>query len=326
MAGIDKKGILLESGTNELELIELYIDEVGGYRGYFGVNVAKVLEIIGLPPNITTPPKAAPFVTGVFNHRGKVITLIDLSLWLGRSRLDAGRPAVIITEFNNLTSAFLVSGITRIHRTSWANIMPVDAYLQRLCEAITGLIHLEDRTVLMLDLERAIGEIDPRLSVPHLLPEQKKGALSEPLTVGIKYPLRVLHADDSGMIRRATKQLLEEDRDFIVTSKVDGSDAWSYLIDLKDKAGRDNRPITDYIDIILSDIEMPQMDGYHFCQKVKSDPVMKVLPFILFSSLITDKLRHKGESVHADAQLAKPSPAQLVKDLKEIIAKRNREH
>ena len=138
----------------------------------------------------------------------------------------------------------------------------------------------------------------------------------------MNYPLRVLHADDSGMIRRATKQLLEEDQEFIVTSKVDGSDAWNYLLDLKDQAGKDNRPITDFIDVILSDIEMPQMDGYHFCQKVKSDPVMKSLPFILFSSLITDKLRHKGESVHADAQLCKPNPAELVKDLKKIMAKR----
>jgi len=82
MTASDNKGILLSSGTNELELIELYMDEVGGYRGYFGVNVAKVMDIISLPQNITKPPWATPFVTGVFNHRGKVITLIDLSLWL----------------------------------------------------------------------------------------------------------------------------------------------------------------------------------------------------------------------------------------------------
>jgi len=322
MTASDNTGILLESGTNELELIELFIDERGGYRGYFGVNVAKVLDIISLPQNVTKPPQAAPFVTGVFNHRGKVITLIDLALWLGRNRLDAGRPIVIITEFNNVTSAFLVSGITRIHRTSWASIKPVDTFLQKFCDAVTGLIHLEDRTVLMLDLERAIGEINPRLSVPQLLPDERTSATAGVAPDGINYPLRLLHADDSAMIRRATKQLLEEDRKFIVTSKVDGGEAWNYLIDLKDKAGKENRPITDFIDIILSDIEMPQMDGYHFCQKVKSDPTLQALPFILFSSLITDKLRHKGESVHADAQLAKPSPAELVKNLKEIMAKR----
>ena len=321
---IGNKGILLESGTNELEFVEIYIDEVGGYRGYYGVNVAKVLEIISLPPDIAKPPNAVPFVAGVFNHRDKVIILVDLAIWLGKNRLEGGAPIVIITEFNKMTSAFMVSGITRIHRSSWANIRPVDPYMQNFCDAITGLIHLEDRTVLMLDLERAIGEIDPRLAIPqhHAGEEKKAAAVSETVSAGLRYPLRVLHADDSGMIRRATKQFLEEDREFIVTSKVDGKEALEYLMDLKNKAGEQNKPITDFIDIVLSDVEMPQMDGYHFCQKVKNDPVLKVLPFILFSSLITDKLRHKGESVLADAQLSKPNPEELVQNLKEIMSKR----
>ncbi|MGD9973883.1 MAG: chemotaxis protein CheW, partial [Desulfatirhabdiaceae bacterium] len=139
MAASDNKGILLETGTNELELIELYIDEVGGYRGYYGVNVAKVLEIISLPSGVASPPNASSFVAGVFNHRGKVITLIDLALWLNKKRQESTTPVVIITEFNNVTAAFLVSGITRIHRSSWANILPVDAYIQKYCDSITGL-------------------------------------------------------------------------------------------------------------------------------------------------------------------------------------------
>lgn len=323
MAAPVNQGILLESGTNELEIIELFIDEEGGYRGYYGVNVAKVLEIISMPSHITRPPNAASFVTGVFDHRGKVIMLVDLALWLGRKRKEGGRPIVIITEFNKMISSFLVSGVTRIHRSSWANIKPVDNYMQDLCETITGMILLEDRTVLMLDLERAIGELDPRLAIPHL-DEDASGKLffSETRAAELKFPLRVLHADDSGMIRKATKRLLEEDNEFIVTSKVDGLEAWNYLEDLKRQAAEQNKPITEFLDIVLSDIEMPQMDGYHLCQRVKSDPNLRVLPFILFSSLITDKLRHKGESVGADAQLTKPSPAELVHDLKEIIAQK----
>jgi two-component system chemotaxis response regulator CheV len=177
--------------------------------------------------------------------------------------------------------------------------------MQNFCDAITGLIHLEDRTVLMLDLEMAIGAINPRLVAPQRQPGEEKSAVPETVAAGLRYPMRVLHADDSGMIRRATKKFLEEHKEFIVTSKVDGGEAWE-----------------DFIDLILSDVEMPQMDGYHFCQKVKSDPVLKVLPFILFSSLITDKLRHKGESVHADAQLSKPNPDELVQNLKDIMLKR----
>jgi two-component system, chemotaxis family, chemotaxis protein CheV len=323
MATTANKGILLESGTNELEIIELYIDEKGGeYRGYYGINVAKVIEIIRMPSQIHKPPHAASFVAGVFNHRGKVITLVDLALWLGKDRFEGTPPIVIITEFNKVTSSFLVSGVTRIHRTSWANIKPVDYYLQNFCEAITGMIQLENKTVLMLDLERIIGEIDPHLAVPQHPKDKDETVVSDELAAAIKYPLKVLHADDSGMIRRTTKQLLEEKKEFNVISVVDGIAAWEYLEDLKKKAVAHNKPATDFLDIVLSDIEMPGMDGYHLCQKIKSDSELRILPVILFSSLITDKLRHKGESVGAEAQLAKPNPAQLVQSLKEIVAKR----
>jgi len=131
-SAVATKGILLESGTNELEIMELFIDEEDtGYRGYYGVNVAKVIEIISLPPQIRKPPNAIDFVKGVFNHRGKVIMLVDLAVWLGKNRSEStAPPIVIITEFNNVTSAFLVSGVTKIHRTSWADIRPLDNYLQ----------------------------------------------------------------------------------------------------------------------------------------------------------------------------------------------------
>lgn len=324
MAAAGKAGILLESGTNELEIIEIYIDEEGGYRGYYGVNVAKILEIISLPAHVTKPPNSAEFVTGVFNHRGKVIMLLDLARWLGRKQLEGGNRIVIITEFNKITSAFLVSGVTRIHRTSWANIKPVDNFMQNFCDAITGLILLENRTVLMLDLERAIGELDPRLAIPYSDSDEEKGKdrLSNIAVSGLTLPLKVLHADDSRMIRRTMKQLLEADKEFFVTSVTDGKEAWEYLVNLKMEAAEQHKHVNDFIDIVLSDIEMPEMDGYHLCQKVKNDPDLKVLPFILFSSLITDKLRHKGESVGADAQFTKPSPAELVHDLKEIMAQR----
>ncbi|PKN18333.1 MAG: chemotaxis protein CheV [Deltaproteobacteria bacterium HGW-Deltaproteobacteria-6] len=321
MAISDNKGILLETGTNELEIIEVFIDEVGGYRGYYGINVAKVIKIISLPA-IIKPPNAAHFVSGMFNHCGNVIILIDMAIWLGRERREDVRPIAIITEFNRVTSAFLVSGITRIHRTSWANIKPLDSYMQNFCPAVTGYINLEDKNVLMLDLERAIGEINPDLAVPHLQPIENKKAVSESAADGIIYPIRVLHADDSGMIRRATREALESGGEFIVTSEVDGSVAWEYLMDTKRRAAEQNKPLTDFIDIILTDVEMPQMDGYHLCHKVKNDPVLKDLPVVLFSSLITDKLLHKGKAVHADAQLSKPNTTELIAKLKEIMMKK----
>jgi len=327
MAAEQKEGILLKSGTNELEIIEIYIDEEDGYRGYYGVNVAKILEIINMPDNVTKPPTAAEFVAGVFNHRGKVIMLLDLARWLGRKQLESEKREkriVIITEFNNITSAFVVSGVTRIHRTSWSNIKSVDNYMQNFCDAITGMVLLEDRTVLMLDLERVLGELDPRLAVPDHEQNEKKESLSDAKIAGITLPIpiKVLHADDSKIIRHSVKELLETDKEFSVTSTADGKAAWNYLVELKDKATDIRKDVTDFIDIVLSDIEMPEMDGYSLCQKIKNDPVLKKLPVILFSSLITEKLRHKGESVGADAQFAKPNPVELVHDLKEVLSQR----
>jgi len=316
-------GILLESGTNELEVIEVYIDEEGGYRGYYGINVAKVIEITSMPARVTSPPNASAFVAGVFDHRGKVILLLDLARWLGRKPIRNGKHIVIVTEFNKVTSGFVVSGVTRIHRTSWANIKPVDSYLQNYCEAITGIILLEDKTVLMLDLERAIGALDPRLAVPYGSAEaNEKEVFAGVDEAGLTFPLKVLHADDSRMIRTSVKQLLESNREFIVESRADGKQAWEYLADLKKMAADQRKRITEFVDIVLSDIEMPGMDGYHLCQKIKTDPDLQALPVVLFSSLITDKLRHKGESVGADAQYTKPSPAELIGDLKEIVSKR----
>ena len=326
MAIRDKAGILLESGTNELEIIEVFIDEQGGYRGYYGINVAKVLEIIRMPPHVTTPPGASEFVAGVFDHRGKVIMLLDLARWLGRSQAQTDKQIVIITEFNKVVSGFVVSGVTRIHRTSWANIKPVDNYLQNYCEAITGVILLEDKTVLMLDLERAIGSLDPRLAVPYGGGGVEEAGETLPAVddTGLTFPLKVLHADDSRMIRNSVKQLLESNQEFAVTSLADGKQAWDHLTELKKKASDEHKRVTEFVDIVLSDIEMPEMDGYHLCSKIKTDPDLQVLPVVLFSSLITDKLRHKGESVGADAQYTKPSPAELVHDLKEIVSQKRK--
>ena len=337
MATQAKQGILLESGTNELEIIEVFIDEENGYRGYYGINVAKVIEIINMPDKVTIPPNAASFVHGVFNHRGKVIMLLDLAKWLGRVQSGSNKRIAIITEFNDITSAFLVTGVTRIHRTSWASIKPLDGYLQNLCGAITGMILLEGKTVLMLDLERAVGELDPRLSDPGIAIKEKEdippeaprpreavpeAPRPETDTPGIKRPLEVLHADDSKMIRTSVKRLLEADHECIVQSLVDGKQAWDYLTELKQKAANEHKSIKEFIDLILSDIEMPEMDGYHLCQRVKSDPDLQKIPVVLFSSLINDKVRHKGESVGADAQYTKPSPAGLLNDLKILVNRR----
>jgi two-component system, chemotaxis family, chemotaxis protein CheV len=315
--GTSQSNILLESGTNEVEILEVFIDEEG-YRGHYGVNVAKVLEIIPLPPKVMRPPHLqGSFAFGMFNHRDKIIALFDLATWLGRQRLESAPPKVLVTEFNSVTNAFLVSGVTRIHRVTWGDIRPMDGYMDGLSDTITSVIELEDRLVFLLDLEKAISDLNPDLAIS----SASQSILQAPNL--LESPIRVLHADDSGVIRTTVRKQLELNKLFTVKSAGNGDEAWEYLVGLKDKCRETGKKLTDMIEIVLTDIEMPGMDGYHLCKRIKDDPELKALPVVLFSSLITDKLFHKGEAVGADGQFAKPDMT-LMLFMKEEAERRRR--
>jgi len=305
---MSKTNILLESGTNELEIVEFFLQEPtpsgGIYTGYYGVNVAKVLEIIRLPKVTEMPQTPHPCVLGTFNLRDKVVPLVDLAAWLGKGRSDVASDKVVVTEFNRVVSAFRVSGVTRIHRLSWEQIEPPNIQVQRYsANSVTGVVRLESRVVFILDMEKIVAELNPSLALKELdeevFVERRQDLPDKDMT------FKVLIADDSTTIRRMIGASLEK-AGFEVTRTINGRIAWDLLQDWKETAARENRPITDYVHILVSDIEMPAMDGHSLTRKVKEDPVLKRLPVILFSSLITDSLRHKGEAVGADDQITKP--------------------
>jgi len=305
---MSKTNILLESGTNELEIVEFFLEEPtpsgGVYTGYYGVNVAKVLEIIRLPKVTEMPQTPHPCVLGTFNLRDKVVPLVDLGAWLGKGRSDVASDKVVVTEFNRVVSAFRVSGVTRIHRLSWEQIEPPNIQVQRYsANSVTGVVRLESRVVFILDMEKIVAELNPSLALKELdeevFVERRQDLPDKDMT------FKVLIADDSTTIRRMIGASLEK-AGFEVTRTINGRIAWDLLQDWKEAATRENRPITDYVHILVSDIEMPAMDGHSLTRKVKEDPILKRLPVILFSSLITDSLRHKGEAVGADDQISKP--------------------
>jgi two-component system, chemotaxis family, chemotaxis protein CheV len=310
--------ILLETGTNEAEILELFIDEEN-YRGFYGINVAKVIEIINMPTNVIHPPDTKKgIISGLFNHRDKVVVLIDLASWLKKKRVQKGPQNVIITEFNNTITAFQVSGVTRIHRVTWGNIKPLDGYMENVSEAVTGVIELEEKLVFLLDLEKAISELNPELAIKPSS-EEENGTF----VFDLDKPIKVLHADDSNVIRHNVKLRLEERKSFTVQSVINGDDAWKYLLDIKERALKQGQELDDLIDVVLTDIEMPGMDGYHLCKKIKEDQELRSVPVILFSSLITEKLVHKGEAVGADGQFAKPD-LNLIRFMKELVEKRRK--
>lgn len=309
--------ILLEAGTNELEIVEFYLeehpkekdDDKESYRGYYGVNVAKVLEIIRMPEITDMPDVSHHAVMGAFNLREKIIPLVDLAKWLNKDRIELESPKVIVTEFNDTTTAFMVSGVTRIHRISWEHVEAPSNYVSSLsANSITGVVKLENRIVFILDLEKIVSDLNPDSAL----------RLDENITWTTTSSNRALIADDSPLIRGLLRDLMQRAR-YLVETTNNGRECWDRLMEIKDQAKQDDRPITEYLNVIVADIEMPMMDGLTLTKKIKEDPAFEEIPVILFSSIITDKLRHKGESVGADDQISKPEVTQLAQRAANLI-------
>lgn len=313
-----QNSILLESGTNELEIVEFHIDEVEvdgkKYKGYYGVNVAKVLEIIRMPEVTEMPESSHPSVMGAFNLRSRVIPLVNLSQWLGKGMTPDENSKVIVTEFNSVTNAFLVSGVERIHRISWEQVEPPSEQLTKYSSgSITGVVKFDERIILILDMERIVSELNPGLAL-------RVDESADDEILNTDKPIHVLIADDSTMIRRTMGRGLEK-AGFEVTRTISGKMAWDELLKMKGQANQEGKDVTDIVNIVISDIEMPSMDGHNLTKRIKDDPDLQKLPVILFSSLITERLRHKGEAVGADEQISKPDITTLVNTTKRLLNK-----
>lgn len=329
---MSQTNILLESGTNELEVVEFYLDEtilpgepslselteqvVGKeeakkYRGYYGVNVAKVIEIIRMPKVTELPEVQHESVLGAFNLRSRIIPLVDLTLWLGKHpHPPVEEPKTIVTEFNNVTTAFMVSGVNRIHRISWEQVEQPNAYMAAVSSnTIVGVVKLEGRIVFLLDLEKVVANLNPKLSL-------RLDDLGEDWDHSTGY--RALVADDSALVREMQRDLLEK-AGFKVIITTNGREAWDYLTTFKRKVEEEGKPLSDFVQVVVTDIEMPYMDGLNLTSRIKNDNTLKKLPVLLFSSLITEKLKHKGISVGADGQISKPEVHTLARRAAELI-------
>lgn len=294
--------ILLEAGTNELEIIEFYIDE-GPERGRstFGINVAKVLEVIESPGLVPLPGAPHPCFMGTIPLRGLVLPVLDLAVWLDLPRLRQQNEVILVTRFNERTTGFLATGVTHIHRVHWRDVEPPHPALANLPgNCITGLVRLEEHFVQLLDLEKIIFELDDSLSSEDAPPPSEKR-------------LRALVVEDSGVMRHMIRERLEA-ANFEVALAGNGQQALTIL----------GQPDARTPDIVVSDIEMPLMDGYTLTRRIKEDPRLQATPVILFSSLITDELRHKGASVGADGQISKPQFATLASLALSLIEARAR--
>lgn len=305
-------GILLETGTNELEILEFFINETTPkgevVKNYFGINVAKVMQVIETP-NLE-PPESAPHPSfmGTIPLRDLILPVLDLSVWLELNMPKNEFDIVIVTEFSKSVTGFLVSGVTEIHRVGWGEVIPPTSVISQSTDSIVGLVDKGDHFIQLLDLETILTQFEPDEHAAMAIADRE---------------YKVLVADDSATIRTMLQQnLLDANFKPIITNN--GEEALKTAMALKNQAEQEGRPINDFIDIVVSDIEMPLMDGFSFTKNIKQDPVLGKLPVILYSSIITKELRHKGESVGADLQVTKPDlhtiPEEAMKLIKEAQA------
>jgi len=305
-----KREILLESGTNEVEIIEF---SLAGQS--FGVNVAKVREIISYnPDSITSVPNTYYSVMGMFLLRDSTLPLIDLKAHMGINNTSSEdeRKAVMVCEFNNLVNGFLVDGVNQIHRCSWKEIIPLSSFISAYGPCVTSSITIENLNILLLDLEHVLADIYPstRLIYSEEDDPERTGAIEG--RQGEREKVHIILAEDSPIVRQSVRKITSDVGYNHLTIYDNGLDAYNEIIALRHKAGEEGKSVLEYVNALVTDVEMPQMDGLTLCRKVKEDAGLRDLPVIIFSSLVNEKMILKCKSVGADAWSNKLEVADLI--------------
>ncbi len=292
--------ILLENGTNELEILEFLLGD-----RHYGINVAKVREIITYQ-EVTPVPHAHPSIEGIFMPRGTMITAVDLKSCLQMGESKPGG-LFIITNFNSLDLAFHVDSVLGIQRVSWADIMKPSATIANVEDGVsTGIVKKGDKLVIILDFEKIIADINPEIAI--------KVADVEALAGRSRIDVPLLIAEDSALLNKLIVQSLETAGYTRLTHTENGQQAWDLICKWKEEG-----TLKQNVQCVITDIEMPVMDGHRLTKLIKTDENLKDLKVVIFSSMINDDLRRKGEQLGADAQLTKPEIGSLVSAVDKLL-------
>lgn len=295
--------ILLESGTNELEVLEFTLG-----KNHYGINVAKIREILTYQP-ITPVPNAHPCVEGIFMPRDTMITVVNLKKCLGMPETGDNEGLFIITNFNKLNIAFHVDTVVGINRVSWESIIKPDSTINtEENSASTGVIKMEDKLIIILDFEKIVTDISPETGL--------KISDVEAMTERVRCESPILIVEDSPLLSRLITDCLKKAGYTNLIITMNGQEAWDKL-----KEYRTAGNVRENVHCIITDIEMPLMDGHRLTKLVKTDDIMKKIPLIIFSSLVNEEMRRKGEQLGADAQLTKPEIGHLVEAIDRLIDK-----
>lgn len=297
----EKNDILLESGTNELGIMEFTID-----GNLYGINVAKVKEIMLSAP-VKSMPHTHPAVEGVFKPREDVMTVVDLPKYLGHGKPPQEKDLFIITNFNKIFIAFRVNAVVGISTISWTDIQKPDKTVSGGEDGVaTGIAQCDNQLVTILDFEKIVAEIAPETSIQ----------LSEIEEMGPRDRNQqpILVAEDSVLLSKMIKESLTRAGYTNLTMFSNGLEMWEFLTECKK-----NGTVDEKAALIITDIEMPQMDGHRLTKLVKEDKALKDIPLIIFSSLISQEMHIKGKQLGADEQLSKPEIGHLVSVMDHLL-------
>jgi len=303
-----KTEILLEAGTNELEFIEFKIADT-----WYGLNVAKIKEIILMTESVS-PVNIHPSVVGIFDHRGDVIPLIDLAIWLdrgGQSSEERSKNKILICELNNSKFGFIVHYVSSIKRIHWSDLESPQTIIASSNAALTGVVKEDDRLILMLDVERIINDIEPAAGFNND---------EVPNTMDVDRGSKILFiADDSLLIRNTLKRILAKSgyNNYLIFN--DGAGIWRKIGEIKKDMHANSKDYKEFISAVITDIEMPQIDGMNLIRKIRDDKNFADLPIVVFSSISDNQNKIKTEKLGATAHVAKPNVRRLIETLDHIF-------
>ena len=294
--------ILLENGTNELEILEFKLD-----GNAYGINVAKIREIINYM-DVTPVPNAHPSIEGIFMPRDIMITAIDLKNCLQRGVSTPGG-LFIITNFNKLDIAFHVDSVIGIHRVSWKEIIKPDSSISTAEEGIsTGIVKIDGRLIIILDFEKIMTDINPETGL-------KMTEIDE-LGERERNDVPILIAEDSQLLNKLIVDSLHKAGYTNLIHTENGQQAYDMIQKFKSEG-----ELQKHVQCLITDIEMPLMDGHRLTKLIKEDDETRYIPIIIFSSLVNDEMKRKGAALGADAQLSKPEIGNLVREVDKLVLK-----
>ncbi len=298
---IDGRTKLAGSNKMELLLFSLGTDEI------FGINVFKVREVSPTPP-ITLTPNMPAGVEGVISLRGSIIPVISLVQFVKLDNAPAGiGETMIVTEFSRHTQGFLVKDVDRIIRVDWERVKPPENMLAGQDGLITAITELDDgRLVSILDVERILSEVLGEKIMPSL-PQIESMAETT-----------VFFADDSAVARKEIVSVLDNIGIKYIQAN-DGLEAWKKLQGIASRASNEAGSVRQFVQLILVDAEMPEMDGYVLTRNIKSDNRFAGIPVVMHSSLSSEANRTMGQKVGVDAYVAKFDPAVLADTLVALL-------